>query len=124
MQFDIRAIECYPDFALKASYILCTVHGVHPRSLLYTRTMFDARFHGPADAEVAMLHIRLIMKEDIIEEDAGRGVKMLEFSMVVLVYDRLCGAGICWLAELALCEFREGHVEAGAKGVRNPKHEA
>lgn len=46
---------------------------------------------------------------------------MLEFPMVVLVYDRLCGAGVCWLAELAFCEFRESNVEAGAKGVRYAK---
>lgn len=41
--------------------------------------------------------------------------------MVVFVYDRLCGAGVCWLAELAFCEFGEGDVEAGAEGVRNAK---
>lgn len=42
---------------------------------------------------------------------------MLELSMVVSVYDRLCGASVCWLAELAFCEFRESNVEAGPKGV-------
>ena len=41
--------------------------------------------------------------------------------MVVLVYDGLCGAGVCWLAELAFCKLGEGDVEAGAKGVRNAK---
>ena len=44
---------------------------------------------------------------------------MLQFSMVVLVDDRLGGAGVCWLAELAFCEFGEGNVEAGAEGIRN-----
>lgn len=43
--------------------------------------------------------------EDMMKEDAERYAKMLEFSMVVLMYDRLCGAGICWLAELAFCKF-------------------
>lgn len=39
--------------------------------------------------------------------------------MVVFVDDRLGGAGVCGLAELAFCEFGEGNVEAGAEGVRN-----
>ena len=39
------------------------------------------------------------------DDDDGRAAKSLEFSMVVLVYDRLCRAGVCWLAELALGEF-------------------
>lgn len=56
-----------------------------------------------------------------MEEDAGGGAEMLEFSMVIFMYDRLCGAGVCWLAELACCELRESNVEAGAKGVRNAK---
>ena len=46
---------------------------------------------------------------------------MLELSVVVLVYDRLGGAGVGRLAEPALCEFLESNVKAGAKGVCNPK---
>lgn len=47
----------------------------------------------------------ITVKGGMMERDPGRDAKMLEFSMVVLVYDRLCGAGVCWLAELAFCEF-------------------
>ena len=39
--------------------------------------------------------------------------------MVVFVYDRLCGAGVRRLAELALGEFVESDVKARAKGVCN-----
>ena len=39
--------------------------------------------------------------------------------MVVLVDDRLGGAGVCGLAEFAFCEFGEGDVEAGAECVSN-----
>ena len=45
----------------------------------------------------------------------------LELSVVVLVYDRLCGAGICRLAEFALGELVESDVKARAKGVSNPE---
>ena len=44
---------------------------------------------------------------------------MLELSVVVLVYHRLGGAGVCRLAESALGEFVESDVEARAKGVCN-----
>ena len=44
---------------------------------------------------------------------------MLELSVVVFVYDRLGGAGVCWLAEFTLGEFVEGDVKARAKGVCN-----
>ena len=46
---------------------------------------------------------------------------MLELSVVVLVYDRLGGAGFGRLAEPALGEFLESNVKAGAKGVCNSK---
>ena len=39
--------------------------------------------------------------------------------MVVFVYDRLGGAGVCRLAESALGEFVESDVKARAKGVSN-----
>lgn len=47
------------------------------------------------------------------------GQTVLELSVVVFVYDRLCGAGVCRLAELALGEFMESDVKARAKGVCN-----
>ena len=48
------------------------------------------------------------------EEDAT----VLEFSMVIFVYDGLCGAGVR-LSELAFCEFRERNVKASTKCVCN-----
>ena len=42
------------------------------------------------------------------------GETCLEFSVVVFVYDRF---GVCWLAEPALGELREGNVEARTEGV-------
>ena len=44
---------------------------------------------------------------------------VLELSMVVFVYDRLRGAGVCRLAELALGKFIESDVKARAKSVCN-----
>ena len=55
----------------------------------------------------------------ISEEHGGRDARTLEFSMVVFVYDRLCGTGVSRLTELAFGEFRNSNVETGAKGVCN-----
>ena len=38
-------------------------------------------------------------------EDAGRDPEMLEFAMVVLVYDRLCSPGVGWLDKVAFCKL-------------------
>ena len=51
----------------------------------------------------------------------GAANDVLELSVVVFVYDRLGGAGVCRLAELALGEFIKSHVKARAKGVSNSK---
>lgn len=57
----------------------------------------------------------------LLEGNGGQETWVLEFSVVVLVYDGLCGAGICRLAEPAVGEFRESNVETGPKGVCNSK---
>lgn len=49
--------------------------------------IFNARLPRSAVAEAGMLCTRIMIKESIMEEDAGRDAKMLEFAMVVLVYD-------------------------------------
>ena len=51
---------------------------------------------------------------------AEADVTVLEFSMVIFVYDGLCGAGVR-LSELAFCKFREGNVKASTKCVCNPE---
>lgn len=55
----------------------------------------------------------------LLEESGGQNARVLEFSVVVLVYDGLCGAGVCRLAEPAVEEFRESNVETGPKCVYN-----
>lgn len=57
----------------------------------------------------------------LLEENGGQDARVLEFSVVVLVYDGLCGAGVCRLTEPAVGEFRESNVETGPKGVCNPE---
>ena len=44
---------------------------------------------------------------------------VLKLSVVVFVYDRLCSAGVCRLAEFALGELVESDVKTRAKGVSN-----
>lgn len=58
----------------------------------------------PKVVEKEMLATRITAK-GMMKGGAGRNARVLEFSAVVLVYDRLCGTGVCWLAELASCEF-------------------
>lgn len=58
-------------------------------------------------------------EDDFLIENSGQNARVLEFSVVVLVYNGLCSASACRLAEPAAGEFRESNVDTGSKGVYN-----
>ena len=98
--------------------IVYTVHGECECPLAPLSLFASENFHGLRMLKGRRCKLEVESKRAQWRNMAEEGVAVLEFSMVIFVYDGLCGAGVR-LSELAFCEFRKGNVKASTKCVCN-----